>query len=292
MPVNITIALLSSLLISAIAGLSSEALDSSVRDPEQIGRMLHTEVVGIIPMVKGKSGPGGPGTGENAEESGFSESIRTLSNSLLNGEMKPSVGTLLVTSAAPREGKSTVAAWLATANAKQGLKTLLIDVDLKAPCLHKYLGIERGSGIADILRTEIEWRKAVVTIAERGGLCVLTAGSDPMPADGVRGVALMALIKEARKEYQTVILDGPPLLGFADPTQLARMVEGVLVVAKAGVTDRRALSDVLDRLDRLHAKVLGVVLNQINETMSGAHYYSTRKYRASMKERTPVGSGV
>ncbi len=254
--------------------------------------MLNADVVGVVPLVRGRSGPGAPGPGGKAEESGFTESIRTLSNVLLNADLKPVAGIVLVTSAAPREGKSTVAAWLARANANQELRTLLIDADLKAPSVHKHFGIERTKGLADILRGEADWKSTIVELPDRNGLCVITAGTDPIPRDGIRGPLLPELVKEARKEYDAVILDGPPLLGFADPTQLARMAEGVLVVAKAGSTDRRALSAVLGTLERLNAKVLGVVLNQTDERVSGPNYYSTKKYRESMREREGAGTAV
>lgn len=111
-------------------------------------------------------------------------------------------------------------------------------------------------------------------------LDVLPAGPASRHASDLVGQALGAILEEASREYDLIIIDGPPLLGFAEPLQMATAADGVLVVAQAGETSRKAISSVVSTLIRLRANVVGIVLNQITSDMSDSYYYygSYRKY--------------
>ncbi len=104
-------------------------------------------------------------------------------------------------------------------------------------------------------------------------LDILPAGPPSRRAADLVGRGLTELLEEAASEYDLVVLDAPPLLGFAEPLQMATAADGVLVVARAGQTSRKAVASVLATLHRLRARVVGVVLNEVHKELSDSYYY-------------------
>ncbi len=119
-----------------------------------------------------------------------------------------------MTSASPSEGKSTVAAHLAATHASQHKRTLLIDGDLRRPSVHRLYQVPNSVGLSNVLLQQISWRDAVIRIDEPSGLDVLPAGPATRRASDLIGMGLADLIEEATREYDLVVLDAPPLLGF------------------------------------------------------------------------------
>jgi capsular exopolysaccharide synthesis family protein len=256
-------------------------MDHTLRDPEAIQRQLQTEVLGALPVVKAWRGvlPSGdkarrPFFGGTAGVANtYEEAVRTLRDSILlpNGEQRPK--SLLVTSATPREGKTTTAVHLAVVHSQQKRKTLLIDSDLRRPGVYHHTGVSNDRGFSNVVNGEANWRDLLQTPAELPHLYVLPAGpASRKAADGV-GEALKHLIAEAADEYDLIICDAPPLLGFAESLQIAALVDGVVVVALAGQTERTAVASVLTSLKRLKANVIGLVLNEVRSDMSERYYY-------------------
>jgi capsular exopolysaccharide synthesis family protein len=181
-----------------------------------------------------------------------------------------------VTSAAPSEGKSTTAAHLAIAHAEQGQRTLLIDGDLRKPSVAKRFQLQNARGLSNVLLAEVAWKEALIFPDLYPNLHILPAGPPSRRASDLVGRGLTEMLEEASREYDLIILDGPPLPGFAEPLQMATTVDGVIVVTRAGETSRKAVSSVLATLNRLRANVLGLVLNEVNKDMSDSyHYYGT-----------------
>jgi succinoglycan biosynthesis transport protein ExoP len=276
---NVLLAFLLSTLVAVGAAVLSDLLDKTVRDPEQVARTLRTEVIGSLPLMKDRRAgslaalkDGGGGRGEQ-DLSGFGESVRTLRNSILLGNFDRHYRSLLVTSAAPGDGKTTTAANLAAAHAEQGKRTLLIDGDLRRPSVHRNFNLPSVVGLSNALLGEISWREALVQTAALPHLYILPAGPPSRRASDLVGRGLAELLEEAASEYDLVILDAPPLLGFAEPLQMATAVDGVLVVARAGRTSRKAVASVLATLTRLRAKVVGLVLNEVHKELSDSYYY-------------------
>lgn len=283
---NLALALLLSTVFAFAAALVSDLLDNTVRDPEQVSRTLNTEVIGSLPSVKNWRGRLGPalGGGESTAlvrasqqpeglVSGFDEAVRTLRNSILLSDVDRRLRSLLITSASPSEGKSTMGVHLAIAHAQQGHKTLLIDGDLRKPSVHKRFNLPAGKGLSNVLTTEEDWKSLLVSPEELPGLHVLPAGPPSRKASDLIGRGLEELLAEASGIYDLIILDAPPLLGFAEPLQMASIVDGVIVVTRAGQTDRKAVSSVLNTLRRLRANVLGIVLNEVHQEISSSYYY-------------------
>ncbi|MBI3681359.1 MAG: polysaccharide biosynthesis tyrosine autokinase [Acidobacteria bacterium] len=282
---NLALAFLFSTLLALGAAVLSDALDTTIRDPEQVARTLRTEVIGSLPVVKNWRGSLGPvpqqtdstalvafsDVGDHVNS--YGEAIRTLRNSILLSDFDRRLRSLLVTSASPGEGKSTIAAHLAATHASQHHRTLLIDGDLRRPSVHKRFGISSLVGLSNVLTSEVPWRDALVKPEGLPDLDILPAGPPSRRAADLIGRGLMELLEEAGPQYDLVILDAPPLLGFAEPLQMATAVDGVVVVTRAGDTNRKAVAAVLATLSRLRANVMGIVLNQVHQEMSDSYYY-------------------
>ena len=276
---NLLLAFLFSVLIAVGAAVLSDVLDTTVRDPDQVFRLMNTDVIGSLPAVKDwrrrlspiHSLEGVP-TPDQAL-SNYEEAIRTLRNSILLTDFDRRLRSVLLTSASPSEGKSTVAAHLAATHASQHKRTLLIDGDLRRPSVHRLYQVPNSVGLSNVLLQQISWRDAVIRIESPQGLDVLPAGPSTRRASDLIGMGLAQLIEEATREYDLVVLDAPPLLGFAEPLQMATAVDGVIIVARAGDTSRKALSTVITTLKRLRANLVGVVLNEVHKEVSAGYYY-------------------
>lgn len=282
-----------SLLGAVAAALVADSLDDTIRDPEQASRALRTHVVGTLPQVKtwrtelatiampgsaSAAAPSEPGEilpaipAKSRSLTTYEEAIRTLRNSILLSDFDRQFKTLLVTSASPSEGKSTIAIHLAVAHA-QHHRTLLIDGDLRRPSVHKRFGFANDTGLSDVLAESKPWQSALVSPDGMGNLDVLPAGAVSRRAADLIGRGLERILEEAARTYDLIILDAPPLLGFPEPLQMAAAADGVIIVARAGQTSRRGVSSVISTLHRVRANVVGLVLNEVHREISNSYYY-------------------
>jgi len=159
------------------------------------------------------------------------------------------------------------------AHAGQRKRTLLIDGDLRRPSIHKFFEIPNNLGLSKVLVYDLAWREALVQPKPGLELYVLPAGpSAPRAADQI-GTVLPQLLEEASLEFDLVILDAPPLLGFPEPLEMAAAVDGVIVVTRAGQTNRAAVASVLATLADLRASAVGLVLNEVRKELSHSYYY-------------------
>ncbi len=284
LPLNVILAFFFSILAAIGAAVTADLLDNTVRDPEQIQRGLKTEVLGSLPVVKAWRGrvpliakAGTPALAKighvNGQDSAFEEAVRTLRDSILLSDFGRRPRSLLLTSATPREGKTTTAAHLAIAHSLQGRKTLLIDADLRRPGLDSRFNLPNNQGMSNIARGEISWRDGIQHVEAYPDLDILTAGPASRRAADRLGSILEKLLSEAEQDYDLVIVDAPPLLGFAEPLQMAAVVDGVVVITMAGETNRKAVSGVITSLRRIKANIIGVVLNEVRADMSDRYYY-------------------
>ncbi len=327
---NMLLAGLFAAFVGVGAAVLSDVLDNTIRDPDQVVRLMKTDVIGSLPAVKdwrrrlstmpgnglrrpalgngsgpipanGKGHANGNGNGHaskavlKADDAGsqalsnYEEAIRALRNSILLTDFDRRLKSVLLTSASPSEGKSTVAAHLAAIHASQHKRTLLIDGDLRRPSVHRLYQVPNSVGLSNVLLQQISWRDAVIRMDEPAGLDVLPAGPSTRRASDLIGMGLAELIEEASREYDLIVLDAPPLLGFSEPLQMATAVDGVIVVARAGDTRRKDLSTVVSTLNRLRANLVGVVLNEVHREVSAGYYYYYGHYSKYYKPRPEEG---
>jgi capsular exopolysaccharide synthesis family protein len=320
---NLLLAFISSVVLAICAAILGDVMDNTIHDPEQVARALDTSVLGTLPAVKEmrrlvnpgtsnlpaapefgeelESIPAGlirykpnaparrkkkpkPGANENFDGiSSYEEAIRTLRQSILLPDLDRRVKSLLITSATPGEGKSTAIIHLAIAHAEQGKKTLIIDADLRRPSVHRKLNLSGSLGLSNVLLGEFRWQETIVRNEQWADLDVVPAGTASRRASDLVGSMMVDILDEAAKEYDLILVDAPPMLGFAEAMQVAKAVDGVVIMARAGQTSRKAVAIVLATLKRLHANVIGLVLNEVDKSSSQGYYYYSdyRKYYAN-----------
>ena len=295
---NLMLAFLFSILLAVGAALLQDTLDTTLRDPKEASRFLGTDVIGTMPVdrlgaqlprdvspvtaaaIVPKPPQGGKGKNYYRSTSDFEEAVRTIRNTILLSDFEGRLRSIVLTSAAPSEGKTTIACHLAIANADRGKKTLIVDGDLRRPSIHPKFGFNPREGLANVLTGEMPWQDVVIPVEGKPNLSVLPAGLGSHRAADLIGPRLSTLLDEFAKEYDLVILDSPPLLGFAECLQMATAADGVLIVSLAGETRRRAVAEVISVLNRLRANIIGVVLNQVSQNTSsdGYSYYGYYRY--------------
>lgn len=286
---NILLAFLFATVLGIGAAILSDTLDNTIRDPEQVTRTINTHVVGSLPALKdlrqlqipisapeGQPAPGGivslAARGDR-QMTTYDEAVRTLRSSILLMDFDRRIRTLLMSSATAGEGKSTTASHLAYSHAEQKKRTLLVDCDLRRPSQHKIFDVPTGTGLSNVLNGETAWRDVRLKLESNPFLDLITAGPPSRRAADFLGTVMPSLIEEMSKEYDLIILDGPPLLGFSESLQMAAAADGVIVVTKAGETSRRAVATAVQTLERLRANVVGLVLNQVKRGHSDHYYY-------------------
>ncbi len=295
---NLLMAFLASTVLAFGAALLLDSLDTTLRDPQEASRFLGVDVIGTMPIDKlaaqlPKSAAVVPTAAivanalQNEKRKGyyrsasdFDEAMRTIRNTILLSDFEGRLRSIVLTSAAPSEGKTTVAAHLAIANADRGKKTLLVDADLRRPSLHSKFGFTLREGLSNVLTGELPWQDVLLPVEGKPNLSLLPSGPGSHRAADLIGPRLSSLLDEFAKEYDLVILDSPPLLGFAECLQMATAADGVLIVSLAGDTRRRAVAEVISVLNRVRANIIGVVLNQVSQNTSadGYSYYGYYRY--------------
>ncbi len=150
------------------------------------------------------------------------------------------------------------------------------------PSVHKRLNLDTLMGLSNVLLGEVAWRDTITKAGYWPYLDVLPAGMASRRASDLVGSMMIDILDEASKEYDLIFVDAPPLLGFAEAMQIATAVDGVVVIARAGHTSRKAVGTVLATLGRLRANIIGLVLNEVDKnTANGYYYYNDyKKYYA------------
>ncbi len=266
----------------------ADMLDKSVRDPEQARRSLQIEVLGVLPDVAELKPAGKQLLLENGEGMGrvrrtpldwsrsqdaYTEAIRTMRSLVLLERTREPLRSLLVTSALAGEGKSTCTAHLAIAHALQGRKTLLIDADLRRPTQHGHFSLKNGDGLADVILEGRSLHDVRHSIDGISNLHVVTAGHLFQKAAHLVGTRMAALLADATEDYDLVVIDAPPMLGLAEPIQIACAADATILIAQAGTTNQEAVQAALGTLTRLDVNVLGLVLNKVRREMSSTYQH-------------------
>ncbi len=306
---NVLLAFLFSAVLAVGVAVLSDALDQTIRDSAQIGRTLQTEVIGMLPVVKGRRSfsyllaagvassntdlakPSQSLVDKNASASSFEEAMQTLRNSILLADFDGRLRSILLTSSGPGEGKSTASLHLAVAHARQQKTVLIIDADLRRPTLHKHIHIDSSRGLANVLAGEATVDEVIIQSQTLSHLYMLPAGPPTNRAPDLMGYGMSEVLAQVTRKYDLVIIDGPPLLGFAETLQIATLADGVILLALAGETNRKAVAAALAVLKRLRANVLGLVLNKVDHVnlSSGYNMYSYYKYSAKYYRATEAG---
>ncbi len=285
------------LLLAAIVGLFGgvglafffEYLDTSIRDVKEVESVLRVPTLGLVPSQealdarRARRRPLPAGAAEPAPfalvshvEVGsiLAESFRSLRTSLLFSSPDHPPRTLMVTSLEPGDGKTSLATNLAIVLAQLGTgEVLLVDGDMRRPRLHELLEVPQAPGLSTFLTGQAEL-EAVVRPTSIPNLSVIPSGEVPLnPAELLSSARLTKAAGELERRFAHVVFDAPPLFGVSDAGVLAPRVEGVVLVLRHGRASRDAAQRAVAHLAAVRARLLGVILNDVDVRRSGAGYY-------------------
>lgn len=267
------IGLLIGLLLGVLIAIAVTALDTRIRSVDTLTRILDRPVLGTISRAPRK-GRGLPverdPLGQTAEDA------RRVRSSLAYASLSHPLRSLLVTSALPGDGKTTVAANLAYA--MSGVSSVVIvDADLRRPRVGDYLGVEGSVGLTNVLLGELPFERAKLGWAD-SDLDVLPSGPiPPNPADVLTSGAMRRLLDESLAAYELVIIDSPPVLSVADAALLAPIVDGVVIVIDARRTRQSQAAQTVHQLEAAGARIVGLILNNVKTPRASRsrYYYRT-----------------
>ena len=201
------------------------------------------------------------------------EAFRTLRTNIQFSAFDDSLKTIVITSSAPAEGKTTVLTNLAITLSQSGSKVLIVDCDLRKPSIHKKLALSNLEGLTNIL-VQNKKIEECIKVTEQKNLFVLTSGPiPPNPSELLGSKRMKNILTEFQQIFDYILIDAPPLLAVTDSQILSTVADGVIIVTVYGKTDKNSIMKSKDLLDKVGAKVIGFVLNKIPEK-ADSYYYS------------------
>jgi capsular exopolysaccharide synthesis family protein len=284
-------------LLGLGGAVAAEHRDRSVRDRKDVGRVTGGAVLGLIPELRAEARTSAsriPVTwffnGRHARPSLVSrisagdpavEAYRSLRTNLLFSRIEQPPRVVVFTSPMPGDGKSTTALNLALVLAQQGQRVLLVDADMRRGVLNEVVKAAREPGLSEVLFGRLPLAGAVTAVQPKEGvqLDFLPSGIwPPNPAELIASARMHELLAAARESYEMVILDAPPLNLVTDAAVLGTHCDGVVMVARAGITEEAPLEYAVEQLASVHAPLLGTVLNGVEEVHQ--EHYGSHKGRA------------
>jgi len=276
----VILAFVAAIGFGVIVAFVMESLNDTIKTTREVENVLQQRALGVVPKVLGKKSVADKNrTFFDPEAREFSESVRSIRTSLSLLGLERPLQVLLVTSSIPEEGKSTVSSNLAFAF-KQLESVLLIDADMRKPTIAKRFGLPSFQpGLANYLSGTESLDDCIVT-DEQSGVDLLPAGSIPLnPLELLSGSALPDLITSLRGRYQKIIIDTPPVQAVSDALIVSTHTDASVMVVRADQTRSGLIQLSLAKLVNAHARVVGVVLNDLDLKLAERYYGSSGYYR-------------
>ncbi len=281
---NLPVALLVGLLGGIALAFFTEYLDSTIKSRDDIEDLVGVNFLGAIPLLDA------PELAQLSEvdrnlyvnarpRSTVAEALRSVRTNILFRLPDRPQRRLLVTSAAPREGKSFVSSNLATIIAMTGSRVLLIDADLRRPSQHKLFVQGNEVGLSSVLIGDMALGDAIQR-THVPGLDLLASGPRPPNPAELLGSDTMQRLLDSVQGYDFVMIDSPPIGAVADPLILSRSTHGVLMVVESNKTDRDQVVQSRSRLSEMDANILGAIVNKLDVRRSGYGYYYYYDYNS------------
>jgi polysaccharide biosynthesis transport protein len=303
-PLNMTLGLIGGLALGLFGAFAREMFDQSVKSPSDIEQELGMTFLGLLPRVGRSTGAGYGGSRRESRRrrpksnepprielivhedptSAISEASRGLRTNLSFMSPDKPYRTLLITSAGPSEGKTTVACCLAIAMAQAGHRVLLVDCDLRRPRLHRVFERVNDRGVTSSLleRSSLE---AAIQDTEVPGLRILLSGpACPNPAESLQSKSFQNLLEDMAAGYDRVVLDSPPVGPVTDAVILSTRVDASVLVIRAMTTSRDTVRHARRSLQDVRANLVGAILNAADPNREGYPYYHAH-YGAADSDR-------
>lgn len=269
--------------LGVVGAVAMGEMDRTIRDPGSVQGTLGVELLGFLPETQNDEQLKSLITAEDEYSSigrnAFAESMLGIRSTLLLGDPDSPVRTAAVISCQPKEGKTTVAMNLAASFAALGKRTVLVDSDLLQPRVHRMLDVSNRVGLSSILQKQANLHETLRP-GPINGLSVLPAGPPSVRARELLASQIDRVVNDLKSQFDIVVLDTPPVLGFADTLNVAAAVDALLLVVRAGKTPQEYVQVALEQLRQVRAPVAGIVLNGV-KSQAGPyyHWYSDDHYR-------------
>lgn len=273
---NTVLAMIVGLMLAIGTIFLIEALDDTIRGPDDITRTLKLPILGLILRHETQNGqlvtieqPRAP----------IAESFRSLRTNLQYASVDFPIRTLLVTSPSPSDGKTTIASNLGIVLAQSGRRVVLVDADLRRPRVHKVFNLSNRSGMSNVFVQSPLSLDGSLQKTEIENLFVMPSGEmPPNPSELLGSGKMFEILSLIREQTDVTIIDSPPVMAVTDSAVLAPRVDGVLLVVKPGVTKLAVAAQAVEQLSRVNANILGVVLNEVDFSKSRYSYYQYKGY--------------
>ncbi len=282
---NLALGTMLGLLLGTGAALVADKLSNVLYSSKDLKEATGLPLLGVVPLRKElgtlawQEAAGGL---QQAARASFFEVFRSLyTNILLLGSDTP-IRSLVISSAAEEDGKTTVAIHLALAAAAMGQRVLLVDANLRSPTVHNRVGLMNIQGLTDVISQDLDWNNVIERSPLEDNLFVLSAG--PIPPDPIRLVAsqkMQDLMSELQGAFDLVIYDTAPLVGFADANLLAANTNGLILVAGLGNLKRTIFQQALEELQVSGTPILGVIANKSKDATPASYSYYQQYYKHS-----------
>ncbi len=277
-------------LCGLVAGLGLvvvlEYLDTSITTQQQVEERLRLAFLGIIPKITAGKGVGPQELAIHAQpRSAVAECCRSIRTNLLFMSPDRPFKSILLTSSGPGEGKTTASVSLAVTMAEGGSRVLLLDADMRRPRTHKVLGVSNEVGLSSLIVGAARLED-VIKSTGIPGLSLLVCGPvPPNPTNLLQAGAFSSLLSELGKQYDRIVIDSPPVGAFADAAVISTLVDGTLLILKAGKTSSDHARRAIWALRNVKARIFGAVLNDLDleDRHYGYYYYNRHGYYYNRK---------
>ncbi len=292
---NLLLALAAGALIAAALALLLDHFEDHFKTREEAERLTGLAVLGLIPRMHTEKDRN-PIYGLAAllyPRSPVSEAFRVLRTNIEFTAISAPSKTMIVTSAQPQDGKTTVACNLAIVFAQAGKRTILVDADLRVPNVHRFFSLSGTVGLTDLMRFDHIDIDTVAQTTEQADLRIITAGSPaPNPAELLGSARMRTIVESLAAAADIVIFDCSPINLFTDPAVLSTFVDGSIVVVDADHTPRDAVRAARDALSIVGTRMLGLVMNRMPNPRAEASYgYFAPGVTAGSHPATAAGHG-
>jgi succinoglycan biosynthesis transport protein ExoP len=286
------------LLSGAVLGVSTafllEYLDDTIKTPEEVSAVLDLPTLGNVTRIPGVKELKDGLIALKEPRSPLVEAYRALRTNVQFSLVGNPSASILVTSAGPKEGKSTTLANLGTVMAQAGKRIILADTDLRRPTLHEFFEVPREPGLTDLLLDDEPEVTKYLRETSIPGLWLLPSGPlPPNPSELLSSPQAGRIFEDLKDRADVVLFDSPPVLAVTDATILSTKVRGVLLVLDAGTTRTDVAQQGQEALTQVGASILGVVLNRQKKGRGGYYhyYYYSRDGQRRRRKRRSDGDG-
>ena len=304
-PRNLEFALLIGLVGGTAIAFALEALDTTIRTPDQAENISGLPILGVIPLVSAfdKAAIGAkahllktfprsntqprPLISHFEPQSEIAEAYRALRTSILLSSPSSPPRSILVTSSVPQDGKTMTCINIAIVLAQQGKRVLVVDADMRRPNIHKAFGLSGQVGLSNVLTGGAKVSDAIQTTVHPNLFAIAAGPIPPHPSELLSSTWMRDLLKRWREEYDYVVFDSPPVISVTDAVLLSVQTDATILIIRSGQTSSAHVRRTRNLLLSVKANLLGIVVNAADLASPDYYYYYGSKYRYYTERKNP-----